>query len=304
VSTRAVVLGDVDRLAARNHGVITKDQAVRVGLSRSQVQRLIDDRRWTRAVPGVYLVAAAPATFRQTALAACRVAGRDAVASHLTAAALLGLAPPPLVPHITVPKTKSARTRIAVVHRSNVSELDRTSVGVIPCTSAARLIIDIAPLVPFVDLCGVVDTALARRRCSVSDVLGAMRRAGKGRHGIASVMAAIGPWMSSVRPGSPAEVRLLRRLDDWGVPSPQLQWEVRGEGRLAVLDLAWPEHRVGLEYDGALAHTPRELERDVERDEWLRGRGWWIGRVDRRDLRPSATRLRDELVPRLRRFAA
>ena len=266
---------DLERVARRNHGVITGEQAARLGLSRFQVQRLVDSGRWIRAVPGVFVMAGAPETFLQSTLAACRVAGRDAVASHLSAAALLGVGPAPVVPHVTVPKTKSARTRIAVVHRSDVSELDRTSVGVIPCTTAARVVIDVAPIVPFTELCAVVDSALGRSLCTPSEVLGAVRRAGRGRHGVPAVFAALGPWLSAVRPGSPGEVRLLRRLDDWGLPTPQRQWEVRGDGRLAVLDLAWPEHRVGLESDGALTHTPRDLERDVSRDEWLRGRGWW-----------------------------
>jgi very-short-patch-repair endonuclease len=57
---------------------------------------------------------------------------------------------------------------------------------------------------------------------------------------------------------------------------------------------------VGLEYDGELHHGPRQLGADVEREERLRGLGWWIGRVDRHDLRPSSNRLRAELSTRLR----
>jgi hypothetical protein len=53
-----------------------------------------------------------------------------------------------------------------------------------------------------------------------------------------------------------------------------------------------------------VAHTPRRLAADVAREDELRRRGWWIGRVDRHDLSPSCTRVRDELAGRLRLVAA
>ncbi len=94
---------------------------------------------------------------------------------------------------------------------------------------------------------------------------------------------------------------MLRRLADWGFPAAALQYEVRlPGGRRAFLDIAWPLEHVGLEYDGERSHTPAHLAADVAREERLRALGWWIGRVDREDLRPSSTRLRDEVLPRLR----
>src|SRR3546814_6892312 len=91
----------------------------------------------------------------------------------------------------------------------------------------------------------------------------------------------------------------------WGLPTPGRHVEVLlGEWRRALLDFAWPDHRIGLEYDGARYHAPRRLAADVLREERLRAAGWHFLRADRHDLQPSSTRLRDELLPILRDAAA
>ncbi len=64
------------------------------------------------------------------------------------------------------------------------------------------------------------------------------------------------------RAGSPMETRLRLLLVRAGLPRPEVQWAVQDEAaRSAVwLDLAHPEHRIGIEYDGevrALSTTAR-----------------------------------------------
>jgi hypothetical protein len=293
------------RLASRNHGLLTRAQAHRCGLTDRQIGRRTQTGRWMRCAPGVYRIAGAPVTGHQGALAAVLAAGATAVASHLTAAGLLGLVELPPVHHITVAPSASSRTRGVVVHRSLLAEADLTIAGVIPCTAPARTLLDIAGVVPAHQLNTVVDEALCMPLCSPTAVLDTLERSQRrpGRSGTASLRESLAPWLQGVRPGSPAEVRLLRRLAEWGLPAPVCQHEVQlgagGRRRMAVIDLAWPDRLVGLEYDGERHHGPRQLGADVEREERLRGLGWWIGRVDRHDLRPSARRLRDELTARL-----
>jgi hypothetical protein len=291
--------------ASRRYGLVPHADAGAAGLTDWQIQSLVRSGRWERIVPGVYRIAGTPESCEQAVLAACYVAGRDALASHLTGLALLGVGMPPIVPHITVYKSKSARTRIAKVHRSRVLPIDRTTVGVIPCTTAARALVDVAPLVPHVELCNLTDTVLYKRLAMLSDVLGAIRRAGIGRHGIPSLRTALAPWLYGIRPGSPAEARLIRQLERWGFPTPVKQVPIVDEsGRtIGTVDLGWPERKVGLEYEGGLTHTPREESGDESRYERIAELGWWISPVDRGDLKASNTRLRDELRPRLPRAA-
>jgi hypothetical protein len=84
---------------------------------------------------------------------------------------------------------------------------------------------------------------------------------------------------------SPPESWLRLLVADAGFPLPEPQFEVRDlEGRLVYrLDMAWPEFRVALEYDGYEAHEGR-AEADAERDRRLAGRGWTVVRARAQDL--------------------
>lgn len=288
------------RLAARRHGLITLPQARAVGLSGAQVQRRVSSGRWEAVGRAVYRVVGAPRTIHQDALAAVLSTGSSAVASHLTALALVGVASAPLTPHVTVAPTGSARTRGVVLHRSSVVLVDRTTVGCIPSTTPARSLVDAATVLDRVQLAELVDGVICAGLAQPSAILGAARRsqARPGRKGVPLLREVLQPWFEGIRPGSPAEIRLLRRLDDWGLPPPASQHPVCGPNGevVAAIDLAWPDPRVGLEYDGERAHAPRHLAHDVIREERLRALGWRIERVDRGDLRPSSTRLRELLL--------
>jgi hypothetical protein len=260
-----------------------------------------------RLARNVYRIAGAPVTEAQRAYAAVLVAGPDTVVCGLSALALLGITDAPTIPMLCAPPTGSGRTPGALVRRSPLNAADRTHVGPIPITTPARALLEAAPLVPDEVLEALVDDVVCEGLASPSAILGAIRRAatGRGRRGSPRVRAAVQPWISGVRPGSPGEVRLLRRLTTWGLPAPVRQHPVRlADGSDVLIDLAWPERLVGLEYDGARWHTPRRLAADERREAGLRALGWRILRADKRDLQPSSTRLRDELEPLLRLVAA
>lgn len=71
-----------------------------------------------------------------------------------------------------------------------------------------------------------------------------------------------------------------------GLPEPSLNWPVVVEGTVAALvDLAYPERKVGFEYEGEQHLTdPRQWARDIRRYELLADLGWRIIRVTRSDL--------------------
>jgi len=272
-------------------------------MSDRQIEGRVRSGRWERLAPGVYRIAGSPITDASRAHAAVLAAGDDAIASGLTALALLGLCPMPEPLTICTPPTGSARSRLAVVRRSPLAPADRARIGPIPCSTPARALLEAAAILSGEEVQELLDDAIDRRIVSASGVLAAIRRSasGKGRSGSLRLRAALQPWLDGIRPGSPAEVRLIRRIADWGLASPERQHPVVLAGGVVRLDLAWPADLVGLEYDGARWHNPRRLPADVEREEQLRALGWWIGRADRHDLAPSSTRLRDELVHRLGR---
>jgi hypothetical protein len=256
------------RIAARHHGLITTEQAARCGLTSAHITRRVRSGRWERLARGVFRITGAPATPAQATLAGVLAAGPSALASGRSALALFGLCDAPLVPEITVSPTASARTPAVSLRRSLVPSRDRTRVGPVPCTVAARALLEVAPVVTQKVLDEMVDEAIVRTLAAPSTVLAVIRRAGHGpgRTGVEKLRSALDPWLEGIRPDSPAEVRLLRRLADWGLPEPVRQHPVDlGDGRVAFIDLAWPAAAAGLEYDGRAHHTPRQLAADVAR---------------------------------------
>jgi very-short-patch-repair endonuclease len=297
----------VASIASRHHGLVTRAKARACGLSARQIGQRLASGRWERVGSGVYRISGAPGTDAQRAYAAVLSAGHGALVAGLSALALLAVGRAPTVPMITCPPTASGRTEGVRVRRSPVSPQDRTRVGPIPCTTPSRALLEAAAMVDSGSLERLVDEVLDRRLATPVAVLGSIRRAptGSGRAGAPLLRSALEPWIGGIVPGSPAEARLIRRLSDWGLPAPTLQHEVPlSSGRRAFIDLAWPRWLVGLEYDGSATHAPRHLGADMAREDELRRRGWWIGRVDRHDLAPSSTRVRDELTARLHSVAA
>ncbi len=96
---------------------------------------------------------------------------------------------------------------------------------------------------------------------------------------------------------SPAESWLHLLIVELGFPHPEANWSICApDGReIYRLDLAWPDLRIAVEYDGYAAHVDR-AHADEARDEDLRRRGWIVVRVTVDDLSAPtqlAHRLRD-----------
>jgi hypothetical protein len=102
--------------------------------------------------------------------------------------------------------------------------------------------------------------------------------------------------LASAGVDSPAESWIRLMIVEQGVPVPEVNWEVRDlDGQLLYrLDLAWPQLRIALEYDGYAAHAGREADDRARRAD-LEARGWIVVVVRKEDLRvftPVITALR------------
>lgn len=288
-----------DRLASRQYGLISRTQALACGLTRNQVQGRVSAARWIAVAPSVYRIAGAPTSWQQNTMAACLAGPSGTLGSHLTAAALYGWCDPPLLPHVTVGRSTSARKRIFVAHRANLQLEDRTLVGGIPATAPARTVVDSATLLTGRPLGELIDNALCSPLTDGGAVSAALDRAarGPGRKGSAELRRALEDWDPRVRPGSPAELRALRLIRQWGFATPVQQFVVRGaDGSfVARLDLAWPEPKVGVEYDSVRFHAQNRWDGDEARHASLRAVGFEVISMDKADLLPGDRRLRDDL---------
>ncbi|MCA1844286.1 MAG: hypothetical protein LC792_14080 [Actinobacteria bacterium] len=294
----------VNKAAARRRGALTGTQARKAGLSQRQIDYRVQTKRWRRWARDVYVLAGTPQTWQQEAVVACLAGPPGTVTSHLTAAAVYGLAKAPKEPQVTIPRdANGARIRGARVRRVDLRSGDKAVRDCIPCTTAVQTVIDCAEVLDSEALCDLVDSALCRKLMQPSRLIRAAEAAWRSarrsrRAALGRLLEALEVWRSGAQPGSPPEAKLQRRLKEWGFPPAQRQVKVHDkDGRfLARADLGIVEWKVLLEYDSDEHHGPRCWIADGERlDRVEEEAGWRMVSVDRFDLRPSNTNLRDRL---------
>src|SRR5690242_13026626 len=154
--------------AARQHGVFSRDQALACGMSRATITRRVDAGAWVRVYPGVYRLAGAPVTWKQSLLAACLAWGDGVAVSHRAAAALhelIGFKPGRI--ELIVPR-KRERALPHNVHRPRyLDTVDVMTLDTIRVTRPARTLIDLATCVDSDLLEEALDDALRRRLVSL-----------------------------------------------------------------------------------------------------------------------------------------
>jgi len=295
---------EASRTAARQWGALTGAQARRAGLTQRQIDHRVRTKRWRRPARDVLVVAGTRETWQQQAMVACLAGPPGSVTSHLTAAAVYGLARAPGEPQVTIPRdANGARIRGARVRRTDLRPGEKAVKDRIPCTTPIRTVIDCAEVLDTEALCDLVDSALCRKLMQPSRLIRATEAAwrsarGTRRAGVGRLFQALEVWRSGAPPGSPPEAKLQRRLQEWGFPPAQRQVEVYGrDGRfLARADMGIAEWKVLLEYDSDEHHGPRCWIADGERvDRIEEETDWRVVSVDRFDLRPSNANLRDRL---------
>jgi very-short-patch-repair endonuclease len=259
----------IARLAARRHGLISRDDALAAGLSSSALRRRVAAGRLERVAPGVLRVPGSPRTWRQRVLAGVLASGPSAAASHLTAAHLLGLegCPRPVGrPHVSVVRPARGAAGPARIHRTGRrSPGDLGLVDAIPTTGVERTLLDLAADAPPSLVEAAVDGALRDGLTSMARLRGRIESdGGRGVAGSALLRSLLG---LGVRPESWLERQALRVLRAAGLPDPELQREVTdADGLIGRVDLAYAGGRVIVELAGHRTHaTRRQRQTDHER---------------------------------------
>jgi len=237
-------------------------------------------------------------------MVACLAGPADTAASHLSAAALFGLAKPPDVPQVTIPTRGSGRFKAAEIFRGQVGPAETCVRRRIRSTNATRTVVDCAAagLMHGEALWDLVDSALCKKLMQPSRLVRTSGRAweesrGSRRIHLESLERALDVWRSGAPAGSPPEARLQRKLIEWGYPRAERQVEVFDENGefVARADVGIRELKILFEYDSDENHGPRFWLADDTRREKLEELGWTVVPLDRFDLRPSSTRLKDAL---------
>jgi very-short-patch-repair endonuclease len=251
---------EIAQHARTQHGLVSRRQAL-MFLSAKQIERRLRVGALERVREGVYRVAGAPPTWLQSLLGACLAAGADAHASHHAAAQLWGFErffPDGL--EITIPTRRRVRLAGVRVHNTELpTAADITRQHGIPVSSPARTLRDLTAVVPSWVVEHAVDEALSRKLTSLAQ----LRRVaeplqGRGRSRCTVMRDILDRRSEAVEPGeSPQEHRLARLLVREGLPRPVQQHQVRLGSRTVRIDLAYPDARVAIEYDGWEFHSTR-----------------------------------------------
>lgn len=275
----------LETVAARQHGVISGAQAVACGLSRRQVQLRVQREEWRRIHDDVFAVAATPDSWLQRVWDAVLLGGRGALASHATAARLLGLRLPydPGLLEITTSPRRRVRQDGIRAHRSTmILPSDRRRRDGVPCTSPSRTMVDLSSRFEAESLGSLVDDLLRRRMLTLHGLAATADRLGPAPGRDPKVVGEVlhARWAGYLPGDSDLEARIIRLLVSWGLPVPRQHLRVSVGGRRGYVDLAYPEHRVAIEVDSWRYHGDRTaFERDRIKGNALVLAGWRVLRV-------------------------
>ncbi|TFV61688.1 UNVERIFIED_ORG: DUF559 domain-containing protein [Bacillus sp. AZ43] len=182
------------------------------------------------------------------------------------------------------------------VHRTPLSAAEVEERDAVPITTALRTAWDVAALESVGTAVAALDAMVRAGSVQVSD-LEVMAESSAGRWGVTKVRRAYS--LVDPRAESPPESRVRVACLLAGL-SPVPQYEVRVDGGLVGrVDLAFPEARLAIEYEGAYHFEDGQIARDDERIARLVAAGWRVIRLsamDLRDLRTVVQRIRAELL--------
>ena len=240
---------------------------------------------------------------RARAVAVVRATTAQVWLSHETAALLWGL-PLLRVPGVTHVVQRhhpgSRRDRAVARHRVDLPPPHRAEIEGLPVTSLERTALDCACSLPGPAALAVLDGAVRRGTDATAVAALLVERAG----GRGVVVARRAVTWADARAESPGESAARWVCLAGGLPAPDLQHAIRTRLGTFYADLAWPELRVVVEFDGVVKYTGtygpggEALVAEKRRQDAIEEAGWRVIRVTWADLKDP-----DDLAVRVARAA-
>lgn len=269
----------------RQHGVMTRAQAHRLGASSDALRSRLRSPGWVAVSSRVIKLAGSPPTFPQWCMAAALDAGRGAAVSHVAAAALWGL--PGFGTehlHVSRPRETTSRTsRLATVHEPRLlPDRHRTLLEGIPVTTVARTVFDLAGCLHPLRTERALDNALSRKLVDLERIRAvAIELLEHGRPGSALMRQLLSDRGAGyIPPASGLEARFFALLVEAGMELPDRQIEVGGEAWTGRVDFLYRRARLVIEIDSDVHHTAKlDVESDCRRDVALSAGGFGVLRI-------------------------
>jgi very-short-patch-repair endonuclease len=268
----------IGELANRQHGVVARDQLLRLGFEPGAIGRRKRAGRLHLLHPGVYSVGHRVLSRQGLWMAAVLASGPEALLGHQTAAALWGIRGYSGVAiDVTAPR-KSTSTKRIRRHFSLVPADEMTVEEGIPVTSVHRTIFDLAASVSVDEVVAMIKEAEYLNRWDRLSLPHLLERY-PGKRGSRKVRFAL-QRLKEEPPGrkrSRLEERFAPFLRGHSLPLPRFNdWILLGPKRFKV-DCHWPHLHLIVELDGWEGHSSRSaFQDDRSRDRALHAAGFSV----------------------------
>jgi very-short-patch-repair endonuclease len=260
-----VDLPRLQRVAARQWGVVTRRQLVTLGLGTHGIADWVHAGRLLRVHRGVYAVGHDRLRIEGRWVAAVMTCGQGALLSYRDGAQLCELRQSnSALIDVTVPSRNGRIRRAGIrIHRSGRLAPEEVTVrSGIPVTIVERTLLDLADVLDMQGLRRAVTEAEYRKLLDHTALIAVVEN-NPGRRGKKLLEAA---EARQHRTRSPLEDRFLRFVDRYDVEEPESGVWIEGY----EVDFVWTRAGLVVELDGVAAHgTRRAVRRDRKRDRVL-----------------------------------
>lgn len=255
-----------------------------LGLTRYRLKRLVRDGAVRLVVRGVYVDSDVVDTMDLRIQAVALVTPATHVVRDRTAAWLHGIDVLSYAEHDVPPPVETCAlrghepsTHGGVAGRTrDLAAIDIVRIGDLQVTTPLRTALDLGCVLRRREAMAALD-AFSRKHSITRAELASEAARFRRRRGVIQLRELIA--LVDARAESARESWMRLAIRDAGLPAPTPQHWVEVDGRPTYrLDLAYPRHRIAVEYDGWEAHrlTPEQKARDSARRGWLRDNGWTV----------------------------
>ncbi|GIF10581.1 type IV toxin-antitoxin system AbiEi family antitoxin domain-containing protein [Actinoplanes teichomyceticus] len=202
-------MAQLDEISRRQRGVVTRQQALRAGITPDVLRRRVTSGRWQRLLPGTYATFAGRPPPDVLRWAAVLHAGAGAMLCLRSAAEEAGLAEPrPGAVHVLIPEERRVRQVPGlVVHRSRHASARRHPHRRPPQTRMEETVLDLVVTAPdAAEAMHWITTACARRLTTPDRIAQALARRSRlaRRYAVSALLAVAATGHTTPLPHWPA----------------------------------------------------------------------------------------------------
>lgn len=301
----------LDQYAQSHHGLVTLQAALEHGLARTTWYDSIRRGDLLTLHPTVARLPGTVTTREQSILGALLAlrqganAPAVAMASHRSAAFLLGVERPPTDPIDIIVDRGCQRSLAGVVIHRPTDRLDLvpTSRRGISATNELRTLVDLGAVDPR-GVPDALDLFTISRRLTMAALSALLARHGKqGRAGVTALRRAVDAWpLADEIPDSELEIAMARLIIEYELPVADFHARIEG----FEVDFHFAGTPIVIECDGWSHHVAdrRTWERDHDRDARLQAAGYVVLRISRREVLFHPDRTVDKIRAVLDRWTA